>query len=236
MSKVLQSTALLALLLAAGAARAEDFYYVAVFASQTIPAYPNYSHTFAVFVKASAEGEHPATGTVDECFCISWLPANLKVRTRALAPEDGHNFGLHETIDNALANEERVSVWGPYRTNKTLYDNARRQVQVLESGAVRYKAIDSGRRTDHVSNCIHAVSSCAEGHRLRILSPGFGQTASWAVTQSFRPFLINTDETHEWVYSYLQLDGYPIHRRDFDRNPRTGYFWSWIKLFLGVES
>jgi hypothetical protein len=228
-------TASLALLLLAGSARADDFYYVAVFASQTIPANPDYSHTFAAFVKASGEGPCPTAFAVEDCFCISWLPANLKVRTHALLPECGHNFGLHETIDNALANGERVSAWGPYRIDKELYENAKHQIHLLESGEVRYKAVDSGRRTDHISNCIHAVSACAQGHRLRILSPGFGQTASWVVGQRFGRFIQNTDETYEWVYAYLGLEDYPIYRRDFDDNPRTGFFWSRIKLLLGTE-
>jgi hypothetical protein len=235
MPKVIRYTASLALLLLAGAARADDFYYVAVFAGQTIPAKPDYSHTFAAFVKASGEGSCPTSFNVEDSFCISWLPANLKVRTNALLPECGHNFRLHETIDYVLRNDERVSVWGPYQIDKKLYDNARRQIGLLESGEVRYKAVDTGYRTDHVSNCIHAVADCAEGYRLRILSPGFGQTASWVVTQRFRPFIVNTDETHEWVYSYLGLQDYPIIRRDFDRNPRSGYFWSRLKLLTGTE-
>jgi len=235
MLRVIRYTAPLALLLLAGSAHADDLYYVAVFASQTIPANPDYSHTFAAFVRASGEGPCPTTFAIEDSFCISWLPANLKVRTRALLPECGHNFGLHETIDYALANDERVSVWGPYRIDKELYDNARRQIGVLERGEVRYKAVDSGRRTDKVSNCIHAVSDCAQRGRLRILSPGFGQTASWTVTQRFRPFILDTRETHEWVYSYLGLEEYPIYRRDFGRNPRTGFYWSRIKLLLGMD-
>ena len=223
------------LLLLANSARADDFYYVAVFGSQTVPADPNYSHTFAAFIRASGEGPCPASFTVEDCFCISWLPANLIIRTRSLLPECGHNFGLHETIKYALKNDERISVWGPYRIDQKLYDNARRQIGVLESGEVRFKPVDTGYPTDRVSNCIHAVSSCADGYRLRILSPGFGDTASWAVTKRFRPFIFNTDETHEWVYSYLGLQDYPIHRRDFDRNPRAGMIWSRLKLLSGDE-
>ena len=235
MPKMIRCIAVLALLLLAGAARAGDFYYVAVFGSQTNPPNPDYSHTFAAFVRASGEGECPATFTVQESFCISWLPANLKVRTRSLLPECGHNFGLHETIDYVLANDERVSLWGPYRIDQKLYDNAKRQVGLLESGEVRYKPIDSGYPTDRVTNCIHAVSSCAEGYRLRILSPGFGETASWAVTRRFGPFILNTNETHEWVYSYLGLQDYPIRRREFDRNPRSGLIWSELKLLTGND-
>jgi hypothetical protein len=235
MPKLMRAIVAVGLLMLANSARADDFYYVTVFGSQTTPADPNYSHTFAAFVRASGEGSCPDSFTVEDCFCISWLPANLIVRTRSLLPECGHNFGLHETIRYVLKNDEHISVWGPYRIDQKLYDNARRQVGVLQSGEVRYKPVDSGYPTDRVCNCIHAVSSCAEGYRLRILSPGFGDTASWVVTQRFRPFIINTDETHEWVYSYLGLQEYPIQRRDFDRNPRTGMIWSRLKLLSGAE-
>jgi hypothetical protein len=70
---------------------------------------------------------------------------------------------------------------------------------------------------------------------LRILSPGFGDTASWAVTQRFKSFIFDTDETHEWVYSNLGLQDYPITRRDFDCSPRSGFFWSRVKPLVGIE-
>ena len=80
-----------------------------------------------------------------------------------------------------------MSMWGPYRIDEELYDNAVRQHGVLESGQVHYKALDSGYPTQRASNCIHAVGSVAHGYRIRVLSPWFGVTASWAVLQTFRP-------------------------------------------------
>ena len=214
---------------------AEEFYYVAVFGSQTYPNNPDYAHTFAAFVKASGDGPCPTSYAVEDSFCISWLPRNLKIRVSALLPECGANFGLRETIDYALANEERVSMWGPYRIEKELYDKAVAQVNLLQSGEVRYKAVDSGYPNDRVSNCIHAVAVCAGGYRVRVLSPAFGQTASWVVLQRFKPFIFNTAETHEWVFSYLGMENYPIRRRDFDRDPRSGAIWSGLKTLVGIE-
>ena len=211
----------LALLLLAGAAPADEFYYVAVFGSQATPTDPNYSHSFATFVRARGDGPCPTSFDVEDCFTISWLPANLKVRTRALLPECGHNFGLRETLDHVLSEGQRVSMWGPYRIDQELYENAVVQVRLLESGHVRYKAIDSGHPTDRVSNCIHAIASPADGYRVRVLSPWFGETASWAVLQRYRPFIYDTDQTYEWVFDYLGLQAYPINRRDY-RNPRAG--------------
>ena len=110
-----------------------------------------------------------------------------------------------------------------------------RQFGVLESGQVRDKALDSGHPTDRVSNCIHAVGTVAAGSRIRVLSPWLGVTASWAVLQAFRPHIIDKDQTHEWVYAYLGLDGYPITRRDYDVNPKVGPIRSAVKTALGTE-
>ncbi|HVS35653.1 MAG TPA: hypothetical protein VMS17_08725 [Gemmataceae bacterium] len=224
----------LALLLLAGPASAEEFYYMAMFGAQTSPNNPDYSHTFATFVRASGEGPCPTAYTVEDCFTISWLPSSLKIRLRALWPECGHNFGLHETLRYALSEDEHVSMWGPYRIDEELFYGAARQRDVLESGQVRYQAIDSGYPTDRVSNCIHAVSSSISGWRVRVLSPWFGDTASWAILQRFRPHIINADETHQWVFDYLQLACYPITRRDFE-NPRRGPVRSAFSTMLGVE-
>ena len=227
--------AALALTLLAGAARGEEFYYVAVFGSQTTPPDPNYTHSFAAFVKACGDGPCPREFVVEECFTISWLPRTLKVRTYALLPECGVNLPLHDALRYVLANHERVSLWGQYQINKELYCQAARQAALLESGRVKYKAVDSGFPTDRVSNCIHAIATPAGGYRVRVLSPGFGETASWAVLQRYKPFIIDSDRTHEWVFSYLGLEAYPIIRRDFDVNPRSGIFWSKYKSAFRVE-
>lgn len=228
-------TAALLWLQTAGAAPADEFYYVALFGSQREPNDPNYSHTFATFVRASGDGPHATEYDVEDCFTISWLPANTRVRTRALLPEPGHDFTLEETLNIVLGDGERVSMWGPYQIDERLYNGALRRYSQLNGGQVRYKAVDSGYPINRVSNCIHAVSAASGASRPRILSPSFGQTASWIVLQKFRRDIIDRDETHEWVYSYLGLENYPIIRRDFERNPRTGTFWSLLKRLVGIE-
>ena len=167
----------------------------------------------------------------------SWLPANAEVRTRALLPERGHNFALQETLDIVIGDGEHVSMWGPYRIDERLYNGAVRKYAQLESGEVRYKCIDSGHFTDRVCNCIHAVSTAVDGDRPYVLSPGgFGDGASWAVLRKFRRYLIDRDETQEWVYSYLGLENYPIHRRDFGHNPSSGVFMGLLRGLLTFES
>ncbi len=214
-------------------AAAGEAYFLLMFASQQSPPYPNHAHTSATFVRVPYDGNQPRLSGMEAC-TISWLPANLKIRDHALLPEPGHNFGLHETLRSAGEDQQRVSLWGPYQIHPELYYRALQQVQLLQSGQVRYKAVDAGYSTDHVSNCIHAVSAIAEGHRLRVLSPGWGETASYAVLRRFRSWIINQEQTHPWVGSALQLDRYPIIYRDFEE-PRSGKLRSPFSLLFGRD-
>src|SRR5437764_1295171 len=83
---------------------------------------------------------------------------------------------------------------------------------LLQSGQVRYKAVDSFYRTDRVSNCIHAVGGAADGHR--VLSPGWGETASFVLLRRFSPWIVDPCQTYPWVGRALGLDGYPLIYRD----------------------
>jgi hypothetical protein len=123
-------------------------------------------------------------------------------------------------------------MWGPYRIDRDLYCRALRQIAVLESGRIGYKAIDSGYPTAVASNCIHAISSIAGGYRLRVFSPSFGETASYYITRRLEPWIINPEQTHPWVATRLGLDSYPILRRDLE-NPRSGLIWGTLRSAVG---
>lgn len=208
--------------LPAGGANAGEAYYMLMFGSQRVPANPDYSHTYATFVRATWDGDGPCPNNPTiEAHTISWLPRTLVVKTRKLRPECGVNLGLKETMEYALDNGERVSLWGPYRVEPELFYLALKQKALLESGQVRYKADDIGYRSDRVSNCIHAVSTTVEGARLRVFIPGWGETASYAVLQRFMPYVVDNKEIHAWVGSALGLDAYPIIYRDLT-DPRSG--------------
>ena len=220
----------------ASALQAGERYYLLMFGSQRVPANPNYSHSWATFVRVSWPGDAacPPQDAALEAHTISWLPQNLVVRLWALLPECGANFDLHTTVRWALDSDERISMWGPYLIEPDLYDRALRRIAQLDSGAVRYKANDSGRNSDHVSNCIHAVSSIADGLRLRVMSPGWGETASFAILQRIRPWIIDRNNVEPWVGSALGLDQYPIIYRDFQR-PRSGAILGPLNRVLGGE-
>lgn len=219
-TRVCQCLVILLLFACAGRAKAQDHYFVMVFASERDGPSLNNSHTWATFVKAT---EKFPQGFVLEAHTISWLPENGRIRIGALFPEAGRNFDLMSTLNWALDAGQRIVMWGPYQINLDLYNRALAQEALLESGAVRYKAIDSGRRSDRVSNCIHAVASVADGHRLRVTTLQCGETASALVMRGMEPWLLNPGQTFDWVASALGLDRYPIIRRHLD-HPRQSFF------------
>jgi hypothetical protein len=204
--------AFLALTLAP-AARGDEFYYLMVFGSQQAPLNVKYSHTFAVFVKATGQGPWASAYTL-EAHTISRLPATLDIRPAALLPEQGRNFDLYTTLRVVLGTGQHVSLWGPYQVGRELYEGALGQIAYLESGQMDYKAIDTGYPANRLSNCIHAVSDLAGVPWVRVLSPWFGQVAGGFVTRLLRPWIIDGGRRHDWVASRLGLDAYPLLRRD----------------------
>jgi hypothetical protein len=215
-----------------GGLRAEETYYLVMFGSQRVPNNPNHAHTFATFVRASPRADRP--GCALEALTISWLPANGVVRTAAFCPECGRNFELHETLRWAANDCQRVSLWGPYQIDCELYRRAANRLAELNSGRVRYKANDAGYRSDKVSNCIHAVSTITEGPRVRVGSPGWGETASFVVLGKLRPWIVQPDRVHPWVGTALGLDEYPLIYRDLGQRPySTSLFGPVFRLFGG---
>jgi hypothetical protein len=224
--------ALTLVLLSARPARAGDSYFVVVFGSQRTPNNPNCSHSWATFVRVSGARPCPQA----EAHTISWLPETMTVRTWALLAECGRNFDLHTTLRYVLANDERVSMWGPYQIDADLYGRALKQIALLESGEVKYKAIDTGRHSDRVSNCIHAISSIVEGYRLCVASPWWGEPASYTITRKLMPWVVDPDQRKfQWVGTWLGLDGYPIIHRDCE-DPRSGPIRSAVQRALGIEN
>jgi len=201
---------------ASPAADPGESYYLLVFGSQREPNEPKYAHTFGTFVKVIDSG--PCARMHLESHTISWLPTTMDVRVRALLPEEGHNFELHHTIRWALDNGERVSLWGPYRIDRELYCKALDQIARLQSGKIKYKAVDSGYPNSRVSNCIHALSGVTSYLlRPRIASPGWGEIASSLVKDRFEPHILNGAQIYPWVADALGLHQYPIIYRDAAR-------------------
>jgi hypothetical protein len=222
MTHFIRTITVFTLLVCTLTAQAGECFYVLVFGAQTVPSNPSYSHSFATFVRASWPGDAPCPDNPAlETQTISWLPATLTIRTYALRPECGNNVDLHPTIRWCQCNDMRISLWGAYRICPDLYCRAAKQVELLNSGQVRYKALDTGYQSDNVSNCIHAASSIVSGFRLRVASPGWGETASFAILRRYEPQILDDRQPYPWVGSALGLDEYPIIYRDW-QSPYSG--------------
>jgi hypothetical protein len=122
-------------------AHAEERYYIILFGSQSTPRLARFTHTWATFVKTRGEGGDASKYQISEIFTISWMPADLKVRALRLRPQEGVNLDLESTLSHSLE-RQRVSEWGPFEISPMIYNLALERKAELESGAVRYKAID----------------------------------------------------------------------------------------------
>ena len=217
-------------------AQAGETHFLLMFGSQRIPNNPDYAHTFATFVRVQWAGDGPCRkGAHFEAHTISWLPSNLVVRTRAFLPESGKNFDLDTTLRYALCNKERVSLWGPYEIRPDLYCRALKQIDRLDSGKLKYKANDTAFPASRVSNCIHAVSEVVERPLLIVLSPGWGEVASYMVLLRLRPWIRDEATQHYWVSSALGLDQYPIIYRERIAPPASGALLGPIFRLFGGE-
>jgi len=210
-------------LLLPGQAFAQERYFVIVFGSQSTPKLPNYTHTWATVVKVTC-ADTPGGQPTAEVNTVSWLPATLKVHTFAPCPEPGTNLDLVTTIRWANCGGQRVSYWGPFEIEPEFYQRFLVQKARLESGVVRYQAIDSfyGPENRTVSDCIHAVSDTDYRHsRLYYLEfRRFGESASEFIVFSMgNRGRINPCVTHDWVAHLIGLPCQPVIKREFAPRP-----------------
>src|SRR5438309_2159347 len=89
--------ALLLLTLAPAASSACERYFLMVFGSQKSFYEPQYTHSFAVFVRACGEGPCLDQYQMD-WFTISWLSERMVVDIFNLIPEEGVNLDLQTTL------------------------------------------------------------------------------------------------------------------------------------------
>src|SRR5581483_681827 len=143
------------LLLAVPAAPAQERYYLIVFGAQQNPPNPNYSHSFAIFAKATPTC---AGGYALQSHLISWMSQDLQVRVGRLYRVPGANLDLEATFAWLYGTGQRVSMWGPFEIEQELYGRSLKQLAHLESGEVRYKAVDTLTPARTTSNCIHALT------------------------------------------------------------------------------
>lgn len=195
----------------AGGASAGEFYYVMIFGSQGHPKQLRYTHTWATFVKAVGEGADPNAYAL-EANTISWLPETLDVKVWRLRPEPGTNLDLDQTLAAVYSRNEHVTMWGPFRVQKAIYERSLAVRGILDNDTAQYRAI-SGPGNLLISDCIHAVAAVdplfGRGHYplIRIGKPASRYIAREAARRTvFDPSA--TD--NRWLIPRFGLDRYPI--------------------------
>lgn len=194
-------------------------FYALIFASQTVPRRPAFSHSWGTVVRViDCPGQCPSL----EAHTISWMPHTLDINPLSLHVEPGVNLDLHESLLTALANRERVSMWGPYECRPSFYRRFLIQKEFLDSGRVGYQCCDdcgeSGRTGDGCC-CIHAITDMdPEYGRANYPLIWFGDSASEHIVNRFyqRGSLIQPEIEHDWLIDALGLKGYCIVRRRHD--------------------
>lgn len=152
---------LILILLLSGAtvtsAHAGEAYYVLVFGAQNSPLRIKDKHTWATFVRTIGEGPDPA-GYQVVAHTISLVPASGRVRVFALDPEASSNLDLAGSLNYARERGDTVHVWGPIMIRPDVYRKSLDVYNLMNSGAVEYRAIDT-LRDSLISDCIHAVTA-----------------------------------------------------------------------------
>jgi hypothetical protein len=192
-------------------------YYTLIFGSQSTPLRPRYTHTWVTVVRVSDQG--PGKPPQIEPLTISWMPATLDIHPMRFRVECGVNLDLQQSLENAVAHQERISMWGPFEMRTGVYRKFLIQREFMMSGRVGYQCIDSigeAARMGNGCDCIHALTDMDSmfGRREYPLTK-FGDKASENIVKVImqRDILINPAQTHDWLMPVLGLDCYHIVRR-----------------------
>jgi hypothetical protein len=188
-------------------------YYFTLFAGQSVPFRPRTGHTWATYAKATTASDGAVTV---ESLTISWLPANGHVQPLNHRPVAGKNFSLEETFALMQCHNASISHWGPYEIDGCRYNLAQEQVRHLESGAARYRAVDSFNLNTEVINCVHAITHASPTVRnriqpvIRVGEPGTSRLAKLYVKGGAFP---GYPETHDWILAAIGADKYATTKR-----------------------
>ncbi len=175
-----------------------------------------FSHTWATVVRAV---DCPGQPPVLEVHTISWLPATLDIHPLDLTVEPGVNLRLHETIKYAKDNGERVSMWGPYECQPSVFRRILVQKAFIESGRVGYQCDDNCGEAAHTGNgccCIHALTDAdPEYGRENYPLIWFGDSASEHIVNRVHEagVLLHPETEDDWLIEALGLKPYRIVRR-----------------------
>jgi hypothetical protein len=75
----------------------------------------------------------------------------------------GKNFTLEDTIKLAVKAKVAVAMWGPYEITQAGFDRGVKRKQLLDSGAIKYRADDRLHLKGKIAiNCFHAMANLDE--------------------------------------------------------------------------
>ena len=126
-------------------------YFFILYAGQSVPFRARTAHTWATGVKTVG-------GVVVETITVSWLPADANVQPLRLRPVRARTGRFEDTLAIMASHNGHISVWGPYEVGAARWEKAQEHLNYLESGDVRYRAIDSFNLNQEIINCVHAVT------------------------------------------------------------------------------
>jgi hypothetical protein len=184
-----------------GAVKADDKYYMMIFAAQAEPNVPAQSHTFGLFAKVSGNAAEPKIETTT----ISWFPASLQIEPLRRDPVEGKNISIADTLQWAASASSRVSMWGPFPIKKDLYDMAVAQAERLASGRIQYVMLDTKLRGKGAYNCIHALSDVDRSQPELSSGTARGEEASKMVLSYFDPYILKSKGSNRWLVDRLGL-------------------------------
>lgn len=190
---------------------------------------PKTAHTWATFVKAC----HSSDTLVLETFTISWLPVDMPVKPLRLRPVHGRNYSLEETMRLYTTGKHEIGLWGPYEIREYWYQEAALRKANLDSGCVKYRALErEGRRTNgsdqkhEIAHCVHAISRTNE--ELRAASRpvfAYGELITSRLAEKIHEtgLLVNPDVRHDWLLPALNIETHSLKRHSLDDK--------WYKMF-----
>ncbi len=105
---------------------------------------------------------------------------------------------LEETFNDARELKARVTCWGPYEIDPSRWSRVQSQLAVLNSGHLRWQALDlCGRQQGTSINCIHAVADLEYSKGQLKTKRTFGTGASRLVTAHLRSWVISHGPQHD---------------------------------------
>jgi len=194
--------------------RPPERYYLVLYGAESAPFRTRLTHTFATFVKTTPADD----GSLRvEAHTVSWMPATLEIRPLAIRPEPGVNLTLAETFRWIDSFDGRVSMWGPYEIDDSMYEPTLARKAELEAGRIDYRALGGLPRDSEISNCGQSFTRASPrvGRRFQPTpAPGERGTSVLAGRYVRAGTITDPEETHDWLLPVIGVDVNRVTRRE----------------------